>query len=118
MESAQLTIPVCKNRIFPVVQSQIAVVLFFRHVWAYLMRWILTSISALIIYCCVCLARDVRESARYLIIQSDGAAQLCLQPQPCTRDNCEQGTIALNVWPWTGKRKNNQRYSLYLPFYQ
>lgn len=78
LTAPQLTFPVWKNWILPLVRSHIAVVLILRHVWAYIMRKVLPFVSALVIYHCVCFVRDVRKPAHYLIIQSHGAAQLCL----------------------------------------
>lgn len=46
--------------------------------------------AVLIICGCVCPVCGVREPTHRLIIQSDGAGKLCLQPEPRTRDSGEQ----------------------------
>lgn len=53
----------------------------------------------------VCFVCDAREPAHYLIIQPDGAAQLCLQPEPRTRDNCERGLLLQTDDPFRGQAR-------------
>lgn len=88
--------------------------LVFKHVRACLMEWIITSIPALIICCRVCFACDVREPAHCLIIQSDGAAQLCLQPEPRTRDHCERGLLLQTDDPFRGQARKTINDSHFL----
>lgn len=114
LTALRLTFPAWRNLTLPLVRGHIAVVLVFKHVRVYLVKQIITSIPALIICCCVCFARDVREPAHDLIIQSDRAAPLCLQPQPRTWDSCERGLLLQTHDPLQGQARKTMNGSHFL----
>lgn len=114
LTAPQLTFPAWRSWTLPLVRGHIAVVWFLSMSGACLMEWIITSITALIICCRVCFACDVREPAHCLIIQSDGAAQLCLQPEPRTRDHCERGLLLQTDDPFRGQARKTINDSHFL----
>lgn len=93
-------------------------------------NWIITTMAVLIICGCVCPVCGVREPTHRLIIQSDGAGKLRLQPEPRTRDRGEQRLLLQTPepsyrqarkntppqlkWPWvTSISKINWGFSLW-----
>lgn len=56
-------------------------------------NWNIITVTILIICGCVCVLSGVREPTHCLIIQSDGAGKLCLQPEPRTWDSGEQRVL-------------------------
>lgn len=115
LTAPQLTSPAWRSWTLPLVGGHIAVVWFFKHVRGMFngMNYYLHSGFNYLLPC-VCFACDVREPAHCLIIQSDGAAQLCLQPEPRTRDHCERGLLLQADDPFRGQARKTINDSHFL----